>query len=68
MTTIQTKYGYSVDCFGKCDEFKTIDACFDDEWYDGMIDGAYKNWREAVADISAYAERKGTMLVELESD
>ena len=48
MATIKTKYGYSVDCFGDCNEYATIEACFDDELFDGCVDGSYNNWREAV--------------------
>ena len=68
MATIKTKYGYSVDCFGDCNEYALIDACFDDELFDGYIDGSYNNWREAVKELSEYAHNNGTELVQLESD
>ena len=68
MATIKTKYGYSVDCYGECNEYATIMATFDDELYDGCVDGSYSNWRQAVKDLSEYAQRNGTELVELESD
>ncbi|MDG1315542.1 MAG: hypothetical protein P8P29_08485 [Flavobacteriaceae bacterium] len=68
MATIKTAFGYSVDCYGECNEFSTISACFDDELFDGCVDGSYKNWREAVKDLSEYAHSNGTELAELESD
>ena len=68
MATIKTRFGYSVDCYGECDEYATISACFDDEIFDGCVDGAFKNWREAVKCIAEFAQNNGTELVELESD
>lgn len=68
MATIKTKYGYSVDCFGDCNKYATIEACFDDELFDGCVDGSYNNWREAVKELSEYAHNNGTELVQLESD
>jgi len=68
MVTIKTKYGYSVDCYGECDEYAAISMVFDDEMYDGYTSSAFNNWRQAVKEISEYANRTGTELIELESD
>ena len=68
MVTIKTKYGYSVDCYGECDEYATISMVFDDEMYDGITSSAFDNWRQAVKEISEHANRMGTQLIELESD
>jgi hypothetical protein len=68
MVTIKTKYGYSVDCYGDCDEYATISMVFDDEIYDGITGSAFNNWRQAVKELSEYANKIGTELVELESD
>jgi len=42
--------------------------CFDDEMFDGYTDSTFKNWRSAVLELSEYAHRNGTELVQLESD
>ena len=68
MTTIKTKYGYSVDCYGDCNEYATISMCFDDEMFDGYTDSTFNNWRSAVKELAEYAHRNGTELVQLESD
>ena len=68
MATIKTKYGYSVDCYGECNEYATISMCFDDECFDGHTESTFKNWRSAVLELSEYAHRNGTELVQLESD
>jgi len=68
MATIKTRFGYSVECYGECDEYATISACFDDEYFDGDFVDGFKNWREAVKAITEYAHRNSTELVELESD
>lgn len=68
MATIKTKYGYSVDCYGECSEYATIMATFENELFDGIVDGSFSNWRQAVKEIAEYAQRNGTELVELESD
>lgn len=67
MTTIKTKYGYSVDCYGICNEYAIIDMCFDDEDFDGTSSSSFNNWRSAVLELSEYAHRNGTELVQLES-
>ena len=41
---------------------------FDDEIYDGITGSAFNNWRQAVKELSEYANKIGTELVELESD
>jgi hypothetical protein len=68
MTTIKTKYGYSVDCYGDCNEYAVLFMCFDDEIYDGHTESTFNNWRSAVLELSEYAHRNGTELVQLESD
>ena len=68
MTTIKTKYGYSVDCYGECNEYAILFMCFDDERFDGHTESNFKNWRSAVRELSEYAHRNGTELVQLESD
>ena len=68
MKAIKTKYGYSVDCYGDCNEYATIDMCFDDEMFDGTTSSTFNNWRSAVKELSEYAHRNGTELVQLESD
>ena len=68
MTTIKTKYGYSVDCYGTCNEYATLYMCFDDEMFDGYTDSTFTNWRSAVKELSEYAHRNGTELAQLESD
>ena len=68
MTTIKTKYGYSVDCYGICNEYATIAMCFDDERFDGLTSSSFNNWRSAVLELSEYAHSNGTELVQLESD
>ena len=68
MKTIQTKYGYSVECFGICNEYATIDCVFDDEMFDGTSSDSYNNWQDAVDSIAEFAHRKGTVLIELCSD
>jgi hypothetical protein len=68
MTTIKTKYGYSVDCYGDCNEDAVIFMCFDDEVYDGHTESTFNNWRSAVKELAEYAHRNGTELVQLESD
>tara|TARA_R110000744_G_scaffold210941_1_gene330062 strand:+ start:273 stop:512 length:240 start_codon:yes stop_codon:yes gene_type:complete len=68
MTTIKTKYGYSVECYGICNEYATIVMCFDDEDFDGITSSSFTNWRSAVLELSEYAHDNGTELVQLESD
>lgn len=68
MVTIKTKYGYSVDCYGDCNEYATISMVFDNEIYDGITGSVFNNWRQAVKELSEYANKVGTELVELESD
>jgi hypothetical protein len=67
-TIIKTEHGYSVECYGTCNEYATIEAVFDNEIFDSLIDGSFKNWREAVKEVADYAKRMGTELVQLESD
>lgn len=68
MTTIKTKYGYSVECYGDCNEYATIEFCCDDERFDGMTSSSYTNWRSAVKELAEYAHRNNTQLVECSSD
>ena len=68
MTLVPTEYGYSVHCYGRCDENTCVFMAFDDEWYDGHSESSFTNWEEAVAEISEYAHRNNTTLEQLEGD
>ena len=56
MVTIKTKYGYSVDCYGECDEYAAISMVFDDGMYDGCTSSVFNNWRQAVKELSEYCQ------------
>lgn len=68
MITIKTKYGYSVDCYGDCNEDAILSMFFDDERFDGHTESTFKNWRSAVKELAQYAHSNGTELVQLESE
>jgi hypothetical protein len=61
-----TRNGQAVDCFGKwCPETSNALAVFENEWLDGCYCDGAANWTAVVEELTAYAARKGTVLVEL---
>lgn len=65
--TVITHNGQTVECWGKWEEDSNCYCVFENENYDrGYYDGA-DNWTEVVEKMTAYAKRKGTILVELQA-
>jgi hypothetical protein len=63
-TTI-TRNGQEVDCFGKWEEDSNAHCVFENECFDGVYADGAKNWKEAVEKVTAYAKRRGTVLLEM---
>ncbi|MBE2222791.1 MAG: hypothetical protein IAF02_14695 [Anaerolineae bacterium] len=64
---IITRNGQAVECWGQWEEDSNADCVFDDERLDGTwCDGA-NNWTEVVEELTTYALRMGTKLIQLEA-
>lgn len=60
-----TRNGQTVFCYGTWREDSNAQCVFDNEGLDGVwCDGA-ANWTEVVEELTAYARRNGTKLIEL---
>jgi hypothetical protein len=68
MVTIKVKGFEPVNCYGSISEYAAIEGVFDDEEYDCITESCFKNWRAAVTELTAYAKRNGTTLIECTSD
>ena len=68
MKTTITRNGQTVCCYGQWREDTNCACLFDDEEFDGIYADGAKSWAEAVEILTAYAERVGTVLVELQAD
>lgn len=65
--TIIERNGQSVNCYGEWEEDSNCMCVFEDERFDGIwCDGA-SSWEGAVSKLTAYAKRKGTVLLELQA-
>lgn len=63
-TTI-TRNGQTVDCYGEWRDDSNASCVFDDESLDGIWADGAGNWTEVVEELTTYARREGTELVEL---
>lgn len=64
-TTVITRNGQKVHCYGEWREDSNASCVFADEDLDGLwCDGA-ANWTEVVEKLTAYAKSEGTTLEEL---
>ena len=60
-----TRNGQAVECFGQWQEDSNAAAVFDNEELDGIWADGADNWTEVVEELTAYAQRNGTTLIEL---
>lgn len=63
--TIITRNGQTVHCYGTWKEDSNCSCVFDDEELDDIYCDGGANWTEVVEELTAYAAREGTELVEL---
>ena len=63
-TTIITRNGQRVECYGEWREDSNAACVFDDESLDGVYADGAKSWTEVVEVMTEYAKRNGTTLVE----
>lgn len=65
-----TKNGQKVECYGDFSPESAVYAVFDDEMFDNYVDVEehWERWSDVVSDVTAYAERVGTTVVELTCD
>ncbi len=65
--TIITRNGQTVACYGVWHEDSNCFCVFDDEEFDGAYCDGADNWTEVVEELTAYAARNNTTLVELQA-
>lgn len=66
-TTIQIAGHGPVDCYGTWDPESSNAACtFEDEFLDGIYADGGANWTEVARTLAEYAQRNGTVLLQLE--
>ena len=63
-TTI-TRNGQTVDCYGEWQEDSNASCVFENEMYDGVYCDGASNWTQVVEELTAYAKREGTEVIEL---
>jgi len=63
--TIITRNGQKVYCYGEWREDSNASCIFEDEAFDGFFADGACNWTDAVEQVTAYAERMGTILIEM---
>lgn len=63
--TTVTRNNQQVDCFGKWEEDSNAQCVFENECFDGVYADGASNWTEAVEEVTAYAKRNGTVLLEM---
>ncbi len=63
-TTVITRNGQRVECYGEWREDSNAACVFDDEGLDGVYADGAQNWTEVVEVLTEYAKRNGTTLVE----
>jgi hypothetical protein len=63
--TIITRNGQTVHCYGEWKEDSNCSCVFDDEELDDIYCDGGANWTAVVEELTAYATREGTELVEL---
>jgi sugar phosphate isomerase/epimerase len=66
MITI-TRNGQAVDCYGKWEEDSNADCVFEDEAFDGTWSDGADNWTEVVEELTKYAAKNGTVLIQMEA-
>ena len=57
-----------VDCYGYLTPDSVIEMTFEDELFDGISESVFISWEAAVKECSEYAERVGTVLLQLEAE
>lgn len=60
-----TRNGQAVDCYGQWLEDSNASCVFDDPSHDGAWADGANNWTEVVEEVTAYAKREGTVLIEM---
>ena len=65
--TIIKRNGQEVYCYGEWREDSNALCIFEDEELDGIWADGATCWTDAVEKVTAYAERKGTALIEMVS-
>ena len=63
--TVITRNGQTVHCYGTWEEDSNCLCVFDDEDLDDIHCDGGANWTAVVEELTAYAARNGTELVEL---
>ena len=64
---IITRNGQQVHCYGEWREDSNAMCIFEEEELDGFFCDGARNWTDAVEQVTAYAERNGTILLEMVS-
>lgn len=65
-TTI-TRNGQTVECWGEWQEDSNAYATFENEALDGTYCDGADSWTEVVEELTAYAARNNTILIQLEA-
>ena len=65
--TIITRNGQEVYCYGEWREDSNAMCIFEEEELDGFFADGARNWTDAVEQVTAYAKRVGTVLIEMVS-
>ena len=60
-----TRNGQSVECWGEWHDDSNAACTFDDESFDGIWADGADNWTQVVEELTAYAKRNRTTLIEL---
>ena len=64
-TVTITRNGQSVECWGSWHDDSNAACTFDDESFDGIWADGADNWTQVVEELTAYAKRHLTTLIEL---
>ena len=65
MTRTITRNGQKVYCYGVWSVSSNAHCVFEDEAYDGVVCPDAKTWTEIVEEMTAYAKRMGTAVLEI---
>jgi hypothetical protein len=63
--TILYRNGQKVYCYGEWREDSNASCIFEDEVFDGIWADGATCWTDAVEQVTAYAKRNGTILIEM---
>ena len=57
-----------VDCYGYLTPDSVIQMTFENELFDGISESVFTSWEAAIKECSEYAQRAGTLLLQLEAE